>query len=117
MQRFADMPERQIMQIAGEIALVGNTGIDYTDAAKKYTLRFLPGEEFSGLQLLSLMYVGFKKVNPELDTGLLSIRPGETLTVALKMSDEFEGKFTVKALDPATQKSYDRLDLETDYTV
>ncbi|RIK38232.1 MAG: hypothetical protein DCC55_21740 [Chloroflexi bacterium] len=70
LERFAGMPQRQIMQIAGEIALLGSTGIDYTDSIQKYTLRFLPGEQFSGLQLLSLMYVGFKQVNPELDTGL-----------------------------------------------
>jgi len=42
------MNERQIMRIAGEIALIGYIGIDYNDTSKKYTLRFLPGEEFSG---------------------------------------------------------------------
>ena len=40
------------------------------DASEKCTLRFLFGEWFSGLQLLAIVYVGFKQVNPELDTGL-----------------------------------------------
>jgi hypothetical protein len=45
------------------------------DTSKTDTLRFLPGEEFSGLQLLSIMYIGFKQVNPELDTGLALHEP------------------------------------------
>jgi hypothetical protein len=70
LKRFEGMHEREIMQIAGEIALIGNTGIDYTDTSKKHELRFLPGARFSGLHLLAIMYVGFQLVNPELDTGL-----------------------------------------------
>jgi hypothetical protein len=41
----------------------------------------------------------------------------ETVKVALVMDDEFEGKFTVKALDPTTLTTYDKLELRTDYTV
>jgi hypothetical protein len=33
------------------------------------------------------------------------------------MDPDFEGKFTVKALDPTTLTAYSKLDLETDYTV
>jgi hypothetical protein len=54
-------------------------------------------------------------VNPATQT--LSIAPGQTLSVSLRMDLEFEGKFTVKALDPATLTAYSKLDLETDYTV
>jgi hypothetical protein len=54
-------------------------------------------------------------VNPATQT--LSIKPGQTLSVTLRMDLEFEGKFTVKALDPATLTTYSKLDLETDYTV
>jgi len=54
-------------------------------------------------------------VNPATQT--LSIKPGQTLSVTLRMDLEFEGKFTVKALDPATLTTYGKLDLETDYTV
>ncbi len=54
-------------------------------------------------------------VNPA--TRLLSLYPGTTVGVTLKMDLEFEGKFTIKALDPTTLKTYHKLDLETDYTV
>jgi hypothetical protein len=33
------------------------------------------------------------------------------------MDPSFEGKFTVKALDPTTSASYASLNLQTDYTV
>ncbi len=54
-------------------------------------------------------------VNPA--TRMVSIKPGETVQVTLKMDLEFQGKFTVKALDPMTLTAYSKLDLETDYTV
>ncbi|MEO5753182.1 MAG: hypothetical protein ABIR38_00555 [Chthoniobacterales bacterium] len=39
-------------------------------AKKKYQLETLPGETFSGLQLMCLMHAGFKRLSPELDTGM-----------------------------------------------
>ena len=54
-------------------------------------------------------------VNPA--TKIVSVTPGETVAVTLKMSMEYEGAFTVKALDPTTMTIYSKLDLETDYTV
>jgi hypothetical protein len=54
-------------------------------------------------------------VNPA--TGTITLRSGVTQQVTLKMDLDFEGKFTVKALDPTTLASRASLDLETDYTV
>ncbi|MCG5496105.1 PglZ domain-containing protein [Ectothiorhodospira variabilis] len=54
-------------------------------------------------------------VNPA--TGTLTLQPGETVKVNLKMQMEFEGKFKVKALDPRTHTVYSQIDLETDYAV
>lgn len=54
-------------------------------------------------------------VNPA--TRTLTVKPGETVSVALRMDMEFEGKFTIKALDPTTLTTHSKLDLETDYTV
>jgi hypothetical protein len=54
-------------------------------------------------------------VNPA--TRTLTVKPGEPAQVAIKMNAEFEGKFTLKALDPATLAVHSKLDLETDYTV
>ena len=45
----------------------------FTDCAnpeKKYTLSAYPGESFSGLQLMCLMYAGFKRIAPEQDTSM-----------------------------------------------
>jgi len=55
--------------VAMEIALLGRNGLDINDPAQKYTLRSLPGK-FSGMQLVSLMYVGFKIIAPEQDAGI-----------------------------------------------
>ena len=52
-------------------------------------------------------------VNPA--TRTLSVRYGEMAQVAVKMDEEFQGKFTIRALDPATLKILDKLDMETDY--
>lgn len=47
----------------------------------------------------------------------LTLDPGAVAKVTLVMDEEFEGKFSVKALDPTTLTTYDKLDLKTDYTV
>ncbi len=54
-------------------------------------------------------------VNPA--TRTLSIKPGQNIAVTLRMDLEFEGSFTVKALDPVTLTTYSKLDFETDYMV
>ena len=50
-------------------------------------------------------------------TRTLSLGAEKMAQVTLKMNEDFEGKFTVKALDPATLTVYSKLDLETDYVV
>lgn len=50
-------------------------------------------------------------------TGTITLMSGSNVKVTLKMDMEFEGKFKLKALNPATMTVYDQLDLETDYTV
>jgi hypothetical protein len=47
----------------------------------------------------------------------MTLHPGEHAQVPLKMQLEFEGKFTVKALNPTTMATYGSLELHTDYTV
>lgn len=55
------------------------------------------------------------EVNPA--TRTLSLMPGQRKQIALRMDPDFEGKFSVKALNPTTLASYCALNLETDYTV
>lgn len=54
-------------------------------------------------------------INPATRTIVLT--PGQSRQIALRMDPEFEGKFSVKALNPATMVKYSELTLETDYTV
>lgn len=55
------------------------------------------------------------RVNPA--TGTISLKPGERVQVAIKMQAEYEGKFSIKALNPTTLATYCKIDLETDYVV
>lgn len=55
--------------IAFEVAMLGRSGLDINDPEQKYELKSLPGR-FSGLQLVALMYTGFKQIAPGLDAGI-----------------------------------------------
>lgn len=56
-------------EIAVEIALKGQGGLDIHDPEQKYTLKTLPGK-FSGMHLVSIMYAAFKQIDPSLDSGI-----------------------------------------------
>jgi len=52
-------------------------------------------------------------VNPA--TNGVRIRPGQVVSVSLRMEDSFSGQFTVRALDPNTQAMLADLTLKTAY--
>lgn len=54
------------------------------------------------------------EVNPATRTMILV--PGQRKQIALRMDEEFRGKFSIKALNPTTLAAYNALALETDYT-
>ena len=68
LQKFDRMSDSEVQAVAFEIAMLGRRGIDVNDPSITYELRALPGS-FTGLHLMSLMYVGFKRIAPELDSG------------------------------------------------
>ena len=68
LQKFATMSQGQVQAVAFEIALLGQRGLDVNNPNPQYTLRSLPGD-YSGLHLMSLMYVGFKQLAPDKDIG------------------------------------------------
>ena len=70
LQRFEKMRRDEILKVVSEIAILGQSGLDYASSEQKYRLVSLPGESFSGLQLMCLMYVGFKDIEPTLDVGM-----------------------------------------------
>jgi len=65
-EQFGAMERPQLGQIVLEIARKGETGLDINNPDKRYTLKSLDGD-FSGLQLLSLMHVGLKILEPSAD--------------------------------------------------
>ena len=67
-EKFEKMSRSDIQQIAFEIAMLGRKGLNVNNPEQKYRLKSLPGE-YSGLHLVSLMYVGFKIIAPEQDVG------------------------------------------------
>ncbi len=68
LELFEPMRADEVQRIGFEIAMLGTRGIDVNNPAKRYTLKNLPGE-FSGLHLLSLQYVAFKRIAPNQDIG------------------------------------------------
>jgi hypothetical protein len=79
---FAEMDLAQRRQITLEIALKGQTGLNMNDAEPKYTLKSLPGH-FSGMHLISIMYVGMKELDPDMDFLLLRMGRDMHPTVCL----------------------------------
>lgn len=67
LKRYDKLPVEKIREIAYEIGLLGRSGFDYASPDQKYTLKSLPGEQFSGLHLMCLMFAGFKRIAPEHD--------------------------------------------------
>jgi len=68
-KRLRAMDPSQAKQVTLEIAVLGRGGIDTNDPEKEYTLTLLPGETFTGLNLISLMHVGIRSFNQTADTG------------------------------------------------
>jgi tetratricopeptide (TPR) repeat protein len=69
LQFFKDKTPERVRQVAFEIAMKGRQGLDINNPDKKYTLESMDGS-FTGLQLVSYMYVGFMMIDPKLDVGL-----------------------------------------------
>lgn len=69
LERFESLPSSKVQAIGFEIAILGMKGLDINDPTQKYTLKSLPGK-FSGLHLVSLMYVAFKDIAPDKSVGI-----------------------------------------------
>ena len=65
------------------------TGLDYASTDKKYNLRTIPGESFSGLEMMCLMHAGFRRLAPDMETGMDLDEP---YLVALEMFELEKGR-------------------------
>ena len=68
LELFEKQPELR-QAVTFEIAMLGRQGLDINNPKQKYTLKSLSGN-FSGLQMVSYMYVGLKQLSPEMDAGI-----------------------------------------------
>ncbi len=69
-KRFDSLEPKEGAEITLEIAMLGRNGLDYASPDKKYELRTIPGEKFSGLHLMCLMHAGLKRLDPTQNTGM-----------------------------------------------
>lgn len=66
-EAFDKMKPQQVAETVFEIARIGEGGLSINDPSKRYQLKSLEGD-FSGLQLLSMMHVGLKQIDPSVDS-------------------------------------------------
>ncbi len=66
LEQFEKMSSERVGAIALEIGLLGRSGLNVNNPDTRYRLQNMSGD-FSGLQLMSLMYVAFKQIAPEVD--------------------------------------------------
>ena len=70
LKTFETLTPAEVRNVEFEIAMLGTRGLDVNDPAPKYTLRSLPGQ-FSGLNLVALMYVAAQQRVPGWMWGLI----------------------------------------------
>jgi tetratricopeptide (TPR) repeat protein len=64
LEYFADLPDAEVQRITFEVGMLGTKGFEVNDPDQQYQLQSMPGK-FSGLQMVCIMYVGFKRIAPE----------------------------------------------------
>ena len=69
LNRFKSMDLPQIQNLALEIAMLGNKGLNINDPAKKYPIQAWAGA-YSGLHLISIMFAAFQQFAPDTDVGI-----------------------------------------------
>ena len=70
MRLFRGKSRQEIQEITFEIGMLGKYGLDINDPQESHVLRALPGRTFSALQLVCIMYAGFKRIEPGMDIGV-----------------------------------------------
>jgi len=80
-------PNNELQEITFEIGFHGQYGLDINDPQETHVLRSLPGKTFSALELLCIMYDGFKQFEPGMDIG---VELGEEWEMAERFKGETE---------------------------
>lgn len=69
LETFEQIGSQRRQEVAFEIAMKGQEGLDTASPEPKYNLRTLPGK-FSGLHLVAIMYAAFQQIDPTVDVGI-----------------------------------------------
>ncbi len=69
LEMFEQLASPDAVAVVSEIAALGQEGLDVNDSSRKYPLKSLAGRQFNGLQLVAMMYVGMKGIDPSADVG------------------------------------------------
>ncbi len=88
LEHFADLPDEEVQKIVFEVGMLGTKGFEINDPEQQYELRSMPGK-FSGMQMVCIMYVGFKRIAPE---HAASFDLTNEYALALKMFEERRGQ-------------------------
>ena len=80
---------QEIQEITFEIGMLGQYGPDIYDPQGTRVLRVLLGRIFSALELLCIMYAGFKRIEPGIDIG---VDLGEEWEMAERLEREEENR-------------------------
>lgn len=70
MKMFKSKSLEEIKEITFEIGMLGRYGLDINDASEQHVLQSLPGRAFSALQLVYIMYAGFKRIESGMNIGV-----------------------------------------------
>ena len=87
MRLFRGKSLQEIQEITFEIGMLGKYGLDINDPQESHVLRALPGMGFSALQLICIMYAGFKRIETGMDIG---VELGEEWGMAERLAGEEE---------------------------
>jgi hypothetical protein len=85
MRLFSGKSLEEVREIAFEIVILGQHGLDINDPREKHVLRALPMRTFSALELLCIMYAGFKRIEPGMDIG---VNPGGSREIAERLAED-----------------------------
>ncbi len=87
LRSFRDKSFQENQDMTFDIGMLGRYGLDIYDHSTQHVLRSLPGV-FTALNLICIMYTGFKLIQPEMDLGIDLSREYEMAERLAREEDE-----------------------------
>ena len=87
MRLFSGKSLDEVQEVAFKVGLQVQYGLDINDPKETHVLRSLSGRTFSALELLCIMYAGFKRIEPGID---IRVDLGEEWEMAERLAGKTE---------------------------